>query len=30
MKIEPGEVKVEEFKHIKSFPIPDYLKQEVS
>ncbi|WP_326513145.1 DUF3888 domain-containing protein [Clostridium intestinale] len=30
MKIEAGEVKVEKFKHIKSFPIPDYLKQEVS
>lgn len=30
IKIEPGEVKVEKFKHLKSFPIPDYLKQEVS
>lgn len=30
IKIEAGEVKVEKFKHIKSFPIPDYLKQEVS
>jgi len=30
MKIEAGEVKVEKFKHIKSFPIPDYLREEVS
>ncbi|WP_286905373.1 DUF3888 domain-containing protein [Clostridium sp. UBA1652] len=30
IKIEAGEVKVERFKHIKSFPVPDYLKQEVS